>query len=121
MTANQTRLYREQAKKCRDLARSADDLRRRLTDMADECDDRARDIEGLSATRRTEPSELPSSTPKETIEPYTLSIKDASRLLGLGRSTIYRLIGEGQLDTVKIGNRTLIKTASIRNLAELQD
>jgi hypothetical protein len=32
--------------------------------------------------------------PAKRIEPLTLSIIDAGRLLGLGRSTIYRLIGE---------------------------
>ena len=52
------------------------------------------------------------------LEPLTLSIKDAGRILGLGRSTIYRLIGERQLEAVKVGNRTLIKTASVRYLVE---
>ena len=89
--------------------------------MADECDDRAREAETLDATPHMRNNASPALAPKETIEPFTLSIKDTARLLGLGRSTIYKLIGEGQLDTVKIGNRTLIKTASIRNLAELQD
>jgi excisionase family DNA binding protein len=47
-----------------------------------------------------------------------MSIKDAAKVLGLGRSTIYRFMGEGRLQTVKIGNRTLIKTASIRGVVE---
>jgi excisionase family DNA binding protein len=51
----------------------------------------------------------------------TLSIKDTAKLLGLGRSTIYRLIGEGQLQSVKIGRRTLIKAASINRLAQNQE
>jgi len=45
------------------------------------------------------------------------SIPDAQRALGIGRSTAYRLIEEGQLETVKIGRRTLIKVSSIRALA----
>ena len=89
--------------------------------MADECEDRAREIESLDATPRTGYGVSPAPAPRETIEPLTLSIKEAALLLSIGRSTIYRLIGEGQLHTVKIGNRTLIKTASIRNLAEAQD
>lgn len=89
--------------------------------MADECEDRASEIESLDATPRPGNSVLPAPAPREKIEPLTLSIKDAAQLLSIGRSTIYRLIGEGQLHTVKIGNRTLIKTASIRNLAEVQD
>ena len=50
------------------------------------------------------------------MEPVTISITSAKTTLGLGRTTIYRLISEGQLETIKIGRRTLIKTASIRAL-----
>ena len=45
------------------------------------------------------------------------SIPDAQRALGIGRTTAYRLIDEGKLETVKIGRRTLIRIASIRALA----
>ena len=45
------------------------------------------------------------------------SIPDAQRALGIGRSTAYRLIDDGKLETVKIGRRTLIRVASIRALA----
>jgi excisionase family DNA binding protein len=44
------------------------------------------------------------------------SINDTSRALGIGRTSVYRLIAEGKLATVKIGRRTLIKTESIRTL-----
>ncbi|MCL6739837.1 helix-turn-helix domain-containing protein [Sphingomonas sp. RB56-2] len=50
-----------------------------------------------------------------------LSIKDAVGLLGLGRTTIYKLIGDGQLQAVKIGNRTLVKMASVRSLTQTQN
>jgi excisionase family DNA binding protein len=45
-------------------------------------------------------------------------INDAARALGVGRSTIYKLINAGQLSTIKIGRRTLIKTDSVRALVE---
>lgn len=45
------------------------------------------------------------------------SIPDAQRALGIGRTTAYRLIEEGKLETVKIGRRTLVRIASIRALA----
>jgi excisionase family DNA binding protein len=45
------------------------------------------------------------------------SIPDAQRALGIGRSTAYRLIDDGKLETVKIGRRTLIRVSSIRALA----
>jgi excisionase family DNA binding protein len=45
------------------------------------------------------------------------SIPEAGKMLSVGRSTLYRLIGEGKLEAVKIGRRTLIRVASIRALA----
>jgi excisionase family DNA binding protein len=51
------------------------------------------------------------------MEPYLASISDAQRALGIGRTTAYRLIDAGKLETVKIGRRTLIKIASIKALA----
>jgi excisionase family DNA binding protein len=52
------------------------------------------------------------------MEPILLSIPDACRVLGIGRSKLYELINAGRLDIVKIGRRTLIRAASIRVLAE---
>ena len=46
----------------------------------------------------------------------TTSIKNAAQALGLGRTSIYVLISQGRLETVKVGRRTLIKVASIRRL-----
>lgn len=51
--------------------------------------------------------------------PELVSIKEAGRLLGLGRSTIYRLINEDRLQTRRIGSRTLVTRAAIA--AILQD
>lgn len=45
------------------------------------------------------------------------SIPEAGKMLSVGRSTLYRLIAEGKLETVKIGRRTLIRITSIRSLA----
>lgn len=46
-----------------------------------------------------------------------ISIPEAGKMLSVGRSTLYRLIGDGKLETVKIGRRTLIRVTSIRALA----
>lgn len=46
-------------------------------------------------------------------EKYLCSIPDAAHSLGLGRTTIYALINQGRLETVKLGSRTLVKTSSI--------
>ena len=45
------------------------------------------------------------------------SIPDAAKALGVGRSKLYELIGEGRLDTVTIGRRRLVRTDSVRALA----
>ena len=50
------------------------------------------------------------------MEPIATSVNDAAKALSLGRTSIYALIKEGKLETVKLGRRTLIKTASIRRL-----
>jgi excisionase family DNA binding protein len=50
------------------------------------------------------------------MEAITVTVADARKALGIGHTTIYRLINEGRLDTVKLGRRTLIRTDSIRAL-----
>lgn len=50
------------------------------------------------------------------MEPVTISITGAAKALGLGRTSIYELIKEGRLETIKIGRRHLVKTESIRRL-----
>ena len=52
------------------------------------------------------------------MDPINLSIIDAARTLGVGRSKLYELINAGQLDTVKLGTRTLVRVASIRAFSD---
>lgn len=52
------------------------------------------------------------------MEPLTLTIGDTKKVIGLGTTKIYDLIAQGKLETVKVGRRTLVKTASIRALVE---
>lgn len=46
------------------------------------------------------------------------SINRTAKVLGVGRTTIYKLIKSGQVDTLKIGSRTLITTESLTRLAQ---
>lgn len=48
--------------------------------------------------------------------PALVSIREASERLGIGRSTIYRLIGVGDLVPKRIGRRTLIPAAQIERI-----
>ena len=52
------------------------------------------------------------------MEPIALSVADTAKSLSLGRTSIYSLINEGKLATVKIGRRTLVKMDSIRRLID---
>lgn len=49
---------------------------------------------------------------------FTTSINEAANALSLGRTSIYVLINEGRLETIKIGRRRLIKVDSIQRLLE---
>ena len=54
------------------------------------------------------------------MEPLAVSVNDAARVLGLGRTSIYAMISDGRLERFKLGRRTLIKTSSIRRLVDSQ-
>ncbi len=45
--------------------------------------------------------------------PLAVSVGEGARLLGLGRTRVYELIGAGQIDALKSGSRTLLTTVSI--------
>lgn len=47
-----------------------------------------------------------------------VSINEAAEMLGIGRSSIYRMITEGNLETRKIGRRRLILRADIQAILE---
>ncbi|MBV1690439.1 helix-turn-helix domain-containing protein [Novosphingobium sp. G106] len=50
------------------------------------------------------------------METVFVSVNEACRLVGLGRTTMYRLMDEGQVETVKIGSRRLVRVASLKAL-----
>ncbi len=53
-----------------------------------------------------------------SIEPITLRVPEACRYLGIGRSTLYVLIAQGEVEIVKLGSATLVLTESLRSLIE---
>jgi excisionase family DNA binding protein len=46
-------------------------------------------------------------------ERRALSIKEAAQTCGLSRATVYRLIADGKLATLKIGARRLVPVGAI--------
>ena len=57
---------------------------------------------------------------RTTMTKLTYTISEAAIALSIGRTTIYKLISERRLRTVKIGARTLIPADQIRALIEPQ-
>lgn len=47
-----------------------------------------------------------------------MRINDAARVSGLGRTTIYELIKERKLKSVKVGGRRLVPMAALRELID---
>jgi excisionase family DNA binding protein len=48
--------------------------------------------------------------------PMAMSPRDAARAIGISRSTLYRLIKQGRIRTVKLGRRTLVPTSALAEL-----
>lgn len=51
---------------------------------------------------------------QKLIPPLAVSVAEAVRMVGLGRTTLYAMIAAGKLKTRKCGRRTLIETESVR-------
>lgn len=64
--------------------------------------------------RRGSASPLPTGADSSPIEPISVRVPDASRMTGLGRSTIYELIASGDIEAAKVGRATVIMVESIR-------
>ena len=54
------------------------------------------------------------------MEALAISINDAAKALGLGRTSIYAMIADGQLEAFKLGRRRLVTAASVRRLIPTQ-
>jgi excisionase family DNA binding protein len=46
----------------------------------------------------------------------TMSVEDAGRLCGLGRSAAYEAARRGELPTIHFGRRVVVPTAALRKL-----
>lgn len=49
------------------------------------------------------------------------SVIEASKMLGVGRTKIYEMLSKGQILSMRIGSRRLVKMESIKALIELGD
>jgi excisionase family DNA binding protein len=53
---------------------------------------------------------------KLPIEPISVRVSTAVQLTGISRSTLYELINDGHIETVKVGRSTLIPYRSLKRL-----
>lgn len=60
----------------------------------------------------------PSVSEEHIFAPLSVRIPTAVKMTGIGRSKLYELIQEGEIDVVKIGSSTLIPVASLHQLLE---
>ena len=51
--------------------------------------------------------------PENTSLPLMVSVSDAPKVFGVSRSHIYRIAEQGQIDLVKMGRRTMVKTETM--------
>lgn len=52
----------------------------------------------------------------ERLEPLSLTVREACRVSGLGRTALYELLKNGRLASTTLGRRRLISYASLRTL-----
>jgi excisionase family DNA binding protein len=58
--------------------------------------------------------------PKPEVEqPLLVSVENAARMLGIGRSSMWKLISRGEIGTRRIGRRTLIRRQALENFVGL--
>ncbi|MGG7519776.1 helix-turn-helix domain-containing protein [Allorhizobium undicola] len=52
---------------------------------------------------------------------YLCSVSDAAKMLSVGRTKIYDMLAKGQILSMRIGSRRLVKVDSIKALIERGD
>lgn len=53
--------------------------------------------------------------PRSPMPPMAVSPDEAARLAGIGRTTLYAALAKGEIPSIKIGTRRLIRVDAIRD------
>jgi excisionase family DNA binding protein len=71
-------------------------------------------------TKHTTPEKaaVQRAVPSSPFPPLTVSVARAAELVGLGKSTVWKLIADGELESVKVGNKRLVLFVSLADLIE---
>lgn len=54
------------------------------------------------------------------VAPITVRVAEAARMLGIGRTKLYELIGQKEVDIVKLGSATLVVVSSLEAFIQRQ-
>ena len=57
-------------------------------------------------------------TPDANPAPLCVRVNVAARMMGIGRTKLYELIGNGEVEAIKVGKATLVTTASLNAMIE---
>jgi excisionase family DNA binding protein len=71
-------------------------------------------------TTHTNTNDREGTNPLPLDSALALRVDDAAKAIGLSRSSIYMLIGEGSLRSVRVAGRRLIPTDALRDLLRAQ-
>ena len=52
------------------------------------------------------------------MERIYISISEAAHMLGIGKTNLYKRIGSGELESVKLGKRNLVLVSSVTALCD---
>jgi hypothetical protein len=55
---------------------------------------------------------------ENTPAPLCVRVNVAARMIGIGRTKLYELIGNGEVETIKVGKATLVTIASLNAMIE---
>ncbi len=55
---------------------------------------------------------------RHDIQRITVRVPEALTMIGLGRSKLYELIGDGDIEIIKVGKATLIVVESLHSFVE---
>jgi hypothetical protein len=68
--------------------------------------------------RASEPDKGGRAAPEIHVEPALTTVQGARKILGLGNTSIWSMIGSGELESLKFGRRRMIVVASIHRAIE---
>lgn len=60
----------------------------------------------------------PSSDPGRPITPLLISIEQAAAALGVSRANLYEIMARGEIDTVRIGRRRLVRVRDLERYVD---